>query len=104
MAERPDIVGEEAAEAMKGLHNTNPPFPNELAFRTILEDLDWQGPLAASLPGVALGGDGAPLFESFGNEPVAAASLGQVCNRPLHRVVFIRVSYAHIGSERLRYC
>ncbi len=78
LSQRPDLIGEEAADALKSLQQSNEPFPNELAWRTIVEDLEWDGPLA---PGHAYPGvdPSAPaLFAEFGDEPVAAASLGQV--------------------------
>jgi len=76
MSERPDVVGEEAADAMKSLQSQNKPFPNSVAYRIILEDLAWEGPLASNFN--PDGRVGKPLFAEFEPQPVAAASLGQV--------------------------
>ena len=56
----------------------NEPFSTDIAFATILEDLNHTGPLVPG--GLTLQGDpeGAPLFASITPQPVAAASLGQV--------------------------
>ena len=56
----------------------NAPFSTEVAFATILEDLNHTGPLVPG--GMTLKGDpaGPPLFASITEQPVAAASLGQV--------------------------
>ena len=78
LSQRPDLIGEEAADELKLLQQSNEPFPNNLAWKTIAEDLRWDGPLA---PGHAYEGidpNGEPLFAEFSAEPIAAASLGQV--------------------------
>ena len=80
LSQRPDLIGDEAADALKSLQMTNAPFPDEIAWRAIAEDLAFDGPLA---PGHASAETCAnpsakPLFETFGDAPVAAASLGQV--------------------------
>jgi len=79
LSQRPDLIGDEAANALKKLQQQNTAFPDNVAFRIILEDLGHTGPLT---PGgfTAPGGDplGAPLFAHFEESPVAAASLGQV--------------------------
>jgi predicted unusual protein kinase regulating ubiquinone biosynthesis (AarF/ABC1/UbiB family) len=62
---------------MKVLQNECRPFPSRVAFRQILADLDWEGPLAPGFP-AAMANDGPPLFAEFDPHPVAAASLGQV--------------------------
>ena len=60
------------------LAQENEPFSTEVAFATILEDLNHTGPLVPG--GMTLKGDpaGPPLFASITEQPVAAASLGQV--------------------------
>eukprot|EP00438_Fugacium_kawagutii_P028504 Skav229791 [mRNA] locus=scaffold2234:140475:154227:- [translate_table: standard] len=100
LSERPDLIGDEAAEELKLLQQDtirtrvtpdvtwacasltcsqeNEPFSTEIAFATILEDLNHTGPLVPG--GFTLKGDpaGPPLFASITEQPVAAASLGQV--------------------------
>lgn len=78
LSQRPDLIGEEAADALKLLQQSNEPFPNELAWETIVEDLEWDGPLAPNHPYAGANPELKPLFAEFGLEPVAAASLGQV--------------------------
>ena len=41
LSQRPDLIGEEAADALKSLQMDNEPFPDHLAFeaRTIADDL-----------------------------------------------------------------
>jgi len=74
LSQRPDLVGEEACEALKALQTRNRPFSNEAAYTVTAAELNLGGrPLA---PGFE--GEGEPLFETFGPEPAAAASLGQV--------------------------
>lgn len=79
LSQRPDLVGDEAADALKKLQQRNEPFSNEVAFSIILEDLHHQGPLTKG-GFVRPGGeaDAEPLFAELSSEPVAAASLGQV--------------------------
>ncbi len=62
LSTRPDIVGEELAEQLKYLQDKLPPFPVEIAKRTVEEELE--------LPV-------AQVFSEF-SEPVAAASIAQV--------------------------
>ena len=77
LAERPDLIGEEAASALKSLQGNNQPFPSEQAFQMIAEDLGWSGPLA---PGCSFRSSqaGPTLFAEISSKPVAAASLAQV--------------------------
>ena len=80
LSQRPDLIGDEAANALKSLQMSNAPFPDDIAWRAIAEDLAHAGPLApkhASTETCARPND-APLFAAFGDAPVAAASLGQV--------------------------
>jgi predicted unusual protein kinase regulating ubiquinone biosynthesis (AarF/ABC1/UbiB family) len=77
LAERPDLIGDEAAGALKSLQGENAPFENALAWAMIAEDLEWSAPLA---PGCPYNADapGTPLFASLSPDPIAAASLAQV--------------------------
>jgi len=78
LSQRPDLIGEEAADALKSLQKSNEPFPNELAWRTIVEDLEWDGPLAPKHAYPGIDPTKPALFAEFSDEPIAAASLGQV--------------------------
>lgn len=77
LAERPDLIGDEAASALKSLQGDNKPFPNQQAWEMIAEDLDWSGPLA---PGCSFRSNlpGPTLFAELSAKPIAAASLAQV--------------------------
>ena len=78
MSQRGDIIGDEAADALKGLQKENAPFDDVIALRAICEDLRWDGPLAANLD--FHGGDPSkpPLLRELTATCVASASLGQV--------------------------
>lgn len=78
LSQRPDLIGEEAADELKLLQQSNEPFPNALAWKTIVEDLEWDGPIAPNHPYRARNPDAEPLFAKFSEQPIAAASLGQV--------------------------
>ncbi|KAE7996938.1 hypothetical protein FH972_001614 [Carpinus fangiana] len=63
LATRPDIIGTEISKALSELHDQIPPFPRTVAMKIIEEEL------------------GSPVesfFRYISNEPVAAASFGQV--------------------------
>mmetsp|Transcript_24472 Transcript_24472/g.56362 ORF Transcript_24472/g.56362 Transcript_24472/m.56362 type:complete len:776 (+) Transcript_24472:59-2386(+) len=79
LAQRPDLIGDDACEELKTLQQRNEPFSNKEAFTIILEDLDHAGPLVPG--GFTLPGhdpNAPPLFAELTAEPIAAASLGQV--------------------------
>ena len=74
MAARDDLIGSEAADALKTLQKWNPPFDSQTALDIMRENLRaGKRPLA---PGMA--GEGQPVFAELTAEPIAAASLGQV--------------------------
>lgn len=84
LAQRPDLVGDELAEELKGLQEKNSPFADEVALQIIAEDLGHRGPLA---PGVLWPGcepSEAPLLAALNPKHVASASLGQVYRGRLH--------------------
>ena len=85
LSQRPDLVGDEAATALKRLQTSNVPYEDELAWAVIKESLNWEGPIA---PGVGvdegMDPDSEPLFQSITPKPVAVASLGQVYKATLH--------------------
>ena len=80
LSQRPDLIGDEAADALKSLQSANAPFPDEIAWRAIAEDLAFDGPLAPDHASAETCADTSlkPLFARFGDAPIAAASLGQV--------------------------
>eukprot|EP00793_Prasinoderma_coloniale_P001226 PRCOL_00004998-RA len=53
LSQRADLIGDDAANALKKLQEQNKPFEDELAWRTIAEDLSWDGPLAPGHPYMA---------------------------------------------------
>ena len=78
LSTRPDIIGDEAADALKPLQDQMAPFSSVGAYEQIREELRHEGPVhpgdetwrgAASAP---------PLYAELSAEPVAAASIGQV--------------------------
>eukprot|EP00873_Tetraselmis_striata_P030003 jgi/Tetstr1/450267/TSEL_037303.t1 len=77
MAQRADLIGEEASRALKSLQSSNQPFPDELAWQIIVSDLGHDGPLSPDCP-LHKDKPGKPLFASFKAEHIASASLGQV--------------------------
>ncbi|XP_039122584.1 uncharacterized protein slr1919 [Dioscorea cayenensis subsp. rotundata] len=60
---RPDIIGPEISKALSELHDKVPPFPREVAMKIIEEEM-----------GCPIGN----IFSYISEEPVAAASFGQV--------------------------
>ncbi|XP_060185817.1 uncharacterized protein LOC132615263 isoform X3 [Lycium barbarum] len=63
LSTRPDIIGSEITKALSELHDRIPPFPRDVAMKIIEEDL---GSLITT------------YFSYISEEPVAAASFGQV--------------------------
>ncbi|XP_073012032.1 uncharacterized protein [Typha latifolia] len=63
LSTRPDIIGSEICEALSELHDKVPPFPRAIAMKIIEEELEC--PLDN-------------IFSYISDEPVAAASFGQV--------------------------
>lgn len=63
LSTRPDLLPLTYLEVLTALHDRLPPFPNEIAFAFIEEELGWKPET---------------LFDQFDPDPFAAASLGQV--------------------------
>lgn len=63
LSTRPDIIGSEISKALSELHDKIPPFPRAVAMKIIEEELGY--PVAS-------------MFSYISDEPVAAASFGQV--------------------------
>lgn len=101
LSQRPDLIGNRAADELKILQQANKPFSNEEAFSIVLEDLEHAGPL---MPGgfTRPGGDplGEPLFRAFSEDPIAAASLGQVYKAETNDGRKVAVKVQRPGSLR----
>ena len=69
LSTRPDLLPLIYLDVLSTLHDRLPPFPNEIAFAFVEEELGWK-------PNT--------LFERFEPEPFAAASLGQVYRAVTH--------------------
>ncbi|XP_047257021.1 uncharacterized protein slr1919 isoform X3 [Capsicum annuum] len=63
LSTRPDLIGSEITKALSELHDRIPPFPRDVAMKIIEEDL---------------GSSVTTYFSNISEEPVAAASFGQV--------------------------
>ena len=100
LAERPDLIGDEAATALKSLQGENAPFPNQQAWRILAEDLDWPGRLAPDCPH-AQGAPGPALFAELSADPVAAASLAQVYYAKTHQGRELAIKVQRPGLLRL---
>ncbi len=66
---RPDLLPLVYVQVLATLHDRLPPFPSEIAFAFVEEELGWKPET---------------LFEQFDPEPFAAASLGQVYHAVTH--------------------
>lgn len=69
LSTRPDLLPLIYLDVLSALHDRLPPFPNEIAFAFIEEELGWKPET---------------LFDRFEPEPFAAASLGQVYRAVTH--------------------
>ncbi len=76
LSTRPDLIRRDWLEALTNLQDNLPPFPHEIALRTIEEDL---------------GAKADQLFKDFPKSPIAAASLGQVYKARLHGSYWVAV-------------
>ena len=103
LSQRPDLIGDEAADALKSLQMENAPFPDEIAWSAIAEDLAFDGPLAPEHASQETCADpfAKPLFAQFGASPVAAASLGQVYQATLWSgdVVAVKVQRPNVVRQ-----
>lgn len=104
LAQRPDIVGDDAAEVLKSLQSKTKPFPDEIAHRIILEDLNHTGPLAPGLCPDGFDCDAPPLFREISAETIASASLGQVYKAKTREGQHIALKVMRPGVARLVAC
>jgi len=101
LSQRPDIVPEDACEALKSLQTANEPFDSAEAWRVIAQETGHPGPIA---PGIVAEGcaepDGEPLFRKLGAAPIASASLGQVYRGTTTDGVEVAVKVQRPGAMR----
>mmetsp|Transcript_22564 Transcript_22564/g.49434 ORF Transcript_22564/g.49434 Transcript_22564/m.49434 type:complete len:790 (-) Transcript_22564:447-2816(-) len=90
LSTRPDLLGDEACEALGTLQDQMPPFNDKVAFNTIAEELNWKGPICPEDDRPGLEGT-ATLFKELTMTPVSAASLGQVYRGMTHEGVEVAV-------------
>mmetsp|Transcript_35285 Transcript_35285/g.64550 ORF Transcript_35285/g.64550 Transcript_35285/m.64550 type:complete len:844 (-) Transcript_35285:93-2624(-) len=84
LAQRPDLVGDDVAEELKGLQERNAPFADEAAHQIIADDLGHKGPLAPDVHQAGCDESLPPLLKELEAKHVASASLGQVYRGRLH--------------------
>ena len=77
LSTRPDVIGQEAADALTVLQDQMTPFPSDDAYRNIREEFKYDGPICPGDP-TWKGDDVRPMYKSLSPKPVAAASIGQV--------------------------
>lgn len=83
LSTRPDIIGEEAADALMTLQQDVKQFDSEVAFQTIREELINRGSLRF-IKDIVGGDPETSLYSEFKEKPIAAASIGQVYEARLH--------------------
>jgi len=90
LSTRPDIIGDEACEALGELQDQMPQFNDIVAFNTISEEINWAGPICPEDTRPGLEGT-TTLFKELTMKPVSAASLGQVYKGMTHEGVEVAV-------------
>ena len=85
MSTRPDLVPPIFLEELSKLQDQIPPFPNEIAFQFIREEL---------------GKDYREIYAEISTNPIAAASLGQVYRATLHTGEAVAVKVQRPGLAR----
>jgi hypothetical protein len=78
LSTRPDIIGDEAADALKPLQDQMAPFSSVGAYEQIRDELRHNGPVHPGDTTWRGSRSAPPLYAELSDEPVAAASIGQV--------------------------
>jgi len=98
LSTRPDIIGEEAAENLEVLQDKVGAFSSNEAREIIRRELAWRGAVTeseASAPGPVHS-----LYKELSDEPIAAASIGQVYEGRLHDGTKVAVKVQRPGMVR----
>ena len=105
LSTRPDIIGSEAADALKPLQDQMTAFPSDDAYEQIrrtLKALDpqYDGPVCPGDPTWRGSKDAKPIYAELTAVPVAAASIGQVYKGKLHTGERVAVKVQRPGVLR----
>ena len=98
LSTRPDIIGEEAAENLEVLQDQVGPFSSEEARAIIRDELGWRG--AVTEREASREGPTHSLYKELSDEPIAAASIGQVYEGRLHDGTKVAVKVQRPGMVR----
>ena len=100
LSTRPDIIGAEAADALKPLQDQMTAFPSNDAYEQIRRCLDRDGPVCPGDPTWTGSSDAEPIYAELSAVPVAAASIGQVYKGKLHTGERVAVKVQRPGVLR----
>ena len=100
LSTRPDIIGDEAADALKPLQDQMTAFPSNDAYEQIRRCLDRDGPVCPGDPTWTGSSDAEPIYAELSAMPVAAASIGQVYKGKLHTGERVAVKVQRPGVLR----
>ena len=100
LSTRPDIIGAEAADALKPLQDQMTAFPSNDAYEQIRRCLDRDGPVCPGDPTWTGSSDAEPIYAELSAMPVAAASIGQVYKGKLHTGERVAVKVQRPGVLR----
>uniref|UniRef100_A0A7S0KYW5 ABC1 atypical kinase-like domain-containing protein n=1 Tax=Micromonas pusilla TaxID=38833 RepID=A0A7S0KYW5_MICPS len=100
LSTRPDIIGAEAADALKPLQDQMTAFPSNDAYEQIRRTLGWDGPVCPGDPTWTGSSDAEPIYAELSATPVAAASIGQVYKGKLHTGERVAVKVQRPGVLR----